>query len=121
LLFSSWPFIAVFLPITWAVFRLLQKHANREITLLWLVAASLFFYGWFKPIYLLIVLVSMAANYALGMMLAQKPWSKKKRKNLLIAGHGWAGFHILCRFISISQVIPIWRSASPRCSASACR
>lgn len=86
MLFSSWPFIAVFLPVTWVVFRLLQKHANREITLLWLVASSLFFYGWFKPIYLLIVLVSMAANYALGMMLAQKPWSKKKRKNLLVAG-----------------------------------
>ena len=86
MLFSSWPFVAFFLPVTWIVFRFLQKYATREITLLWLVAASLFFYGWFKPAYLLIVLVSMAFNYALGMMLAQKPWKQGKRRNLLIFG-----------------------------------
>ena len=63
-----------------------MRRADREIAMLWLVAASLFFYGWFKLIYLFIVLVSMAANYALGMMLAQKPWTNKKRRNLLIFG-----------------------------------
>jgi D-alanyl-lipoteichoic acid acyltransferase DltB (MBOAT superfamily) len=86
MLFSSWPFIAAFLPVTWAGFKLLQKHANREISLLWLVSTSLLFYGWFKPVYLFIVLVSMACNYALGMMLAQKPWPQKKRLRLLIFG-----------------------------------
>lgn len=86
MLFSSWIFIAFFLPVTWLGYFFLMRRADREIAMLWLVAASLFFYGWFKLVYLLIVLISMAANYALGMMLAQKPWSQKKRRNLLIFG-----------------------------------
>lgn len=86
MLFSSWPFVAAFLPVTWLVYRFLQQYANREVTLLWLVAASLFFYGWFKPIYLLIVLISMSFNYALGMILAKKQWRPAKRRNLLIFG-----------------------------------
>lgn len=86
MLFSSWPFIALFLPVTWIFFKFLQKYTTREISLLWLVAASLFFYGWFKPIYLLIVAISMSFNYALGMLLAQKPWGERKRKNLLMLG-----------------------------------
>jgi alginate O-acetyltransferase complex protein AlgI len=86
MLFSSWPFVAAFLPVTWLVFRILQKYAVREVALLWLVCASLFFYGWFKPVYLLIIVISMTFNYALGMMLAQKPWPQRKRRYLLVFG-----------------------------------
>jgi len=88
MLFSSWPFIAAFLPVTWGVFQLLQRYTPRNASLWWLVAASLFFYGWFKPVYLLILLASLLINYPLGMALAQKPWCAAHRLGFLIIGIG---------------------------------
>ncbi|MDE1152174.1 MAG: MBOAT family protein [Micavibrio sp.] len=52
----------------------------------WLVVASLFFYGWFKPVYLLILLASLLLNYPLGMALAQKPWCAGHRRGFLVLG-----------------------------------
>ncbi len=81
MLFSSWIFIAAFLPVTWGVFAFLQPRAGREMALLWVTAASLFFYGWFKPVYVLIVLVSLTFNFIVGTTLSKKP-----KKSLLAFG-----------------------------------
>ena len=59
MLFSSWIFVAAFLPVVWLTFRFLQRRHMGEAALLWLIAASLFFYGWFKPVYVFILLVSI--------------------------------------------------------------
>ena len=48
----------------------------------WLTAASLFFYGWWNPVYLLLLGGSIAFNYALGLRLS-KPGSSRL---LLAAG-----------------------------------
>jgi alginate O-acetyltransferase complex protein AlgI len=84
MLFSSWPFIALFLPVVFGVFQMLKDR--REVALCWLVAASLFFYGWFKPAYLLIVILSILFNFGLGTMLAEKNWSGSRRRSLLAFG-----------------------------------
>lgn len=81
MLFSSWIFIAAFLPVTWGIFYLLQARAGRETALLWVTLASLFFYGWFKAVYVLILLVSLTFNFIVGTALSQKP-----RKSLLAFG-----------------------------------
>lgn len=72
MLFSSWVFIAGFLPVTWLVFYYLRQKAGAEISFLWLVATSLFFYGWLKAEYVLIILVSMCFNFAIGTMLPRR-------------------------------------------------
>lgn len=81
MLFSSWIFIAVFLPIVWAVYAALEARAGRRLALLWVTAASLVFYGWFKPAYVFIILISLTANFIVGSALA-----RRRSRPLLAAG-----------------------------------
>lgn len=62
MLFNSYIFIFLFLPLCLAGFYMLQ---NRQATLakVWLTCFSLWFYGYFNPSYLLIMLCSIAGNY----------------------------------------------------------
>jgi D-alanyl-lipoteichoic acid acyltransferase DltB (MBOAT superfamily) len=46
-----------------------------------LVAASLFFYGWWNPSYLILMIISILVNFSIGKMLVQN-----KAKWLLVAG-----------------------------------
>lgn len=69
MLFNSFEFIFFFLPITLAVFFLIGKRNKHEVAISWLVLCSLFFYGWWNPAYLAIMLFSMLFNYGLGVVL----------------------------------------------------
>lgn len=66
MLFNSYIFILVFLPITIFVFFQLSRFNYEKLPIVWLVFASLFYYGWWNPIYLLLIISSMLANYFLG-------------------------------------------------------
>lgn len=65
MLFNSYAFIFGYLPVTFAGFFLLAR-INRHFAALWLVTASLFFYGWWNPVFVLLVLASITVNYAFG-------------------------------------------------------
>jgi len=70
MLFNSHEFLFFFLPAVLAGYWWLNGHAAPRIALGWLVAASLFFYGWWNPAYLWILVLSMAGNYAFGRAIA---------------------------------------------------
>jgi alginate O-acetyltransferase complex protein AlgI len=70
MLFNSYSFICLFLPITLAGFWLIGRVAPKLVPL-WLVAASLFFYGWWNPAYLALLLLSISANYLAGTAIGQ--------------------------------------------------
>jgi alginate O-acetyltransferase complex protein AlgI len=70
LLFNSYPFILFFLPVTVFGFFLLAKRGHR-FAAAWLAAASIFFYGWWNPAYVLLLLASIGLNYAFGVRLAR--------------------------------------------------
>ncbi len=72
MLFNSYSFIIFFLPITLIVFYLIGGRGHHRIAITWLVGASLFFYGWWNPIYLGLILFSMLFNYAIGVTLGLK-------------------------------------------------
>ena len=63
MLFNSPEFLFLFLPITLGMFTLLR---DAKLALLWLSIASLFFYGYWNPSYLLLLGASIAVNYLLG-------------------------------------------------------
>ena len=63
MLFSSWQFIFVFLPIAVAVFYAIPARAQ-VARKWWLLATSLFFYGWWKVEYVPLLLLSIGFNYA---------------------------------------------------------
>ena len=72
MLFNSYEFILVFLPITLAVFIGLKRIGAGHLVVPWLVAASLFFYAWWNPIYLTLIGASIAVNYTAGLLLGGK-------------------------------------------------
>ena len=88
MLFNSKEFILYFLPVAVIVFFILGP---RSIWLArsWLAAASLFFYAWWNPIYLPLLLGSITFNFSIGYYLQVYPLSIKRllsRKVLLWIG-----------------------------------
>lgn len=66
MLFNSYEFIFAFLPLTLLVFFLLGRYEKPRVAIAWLVVASLFFYGWWNPPFLLLLALSIVFNFALG-------------------------------------------------------
>ncbi|MDQ6972148.1 MAG: MBOAT family O-acyltransferase, partial [Mariprofundaceae bacterium] len=67
MLFNSIEFIFFFLPATLVVFYLLRFYQPLWMSVCWLVIASLFFYSWWNPSYLLLISASIVVNYTVGM------------------------------------------------------
>lgn len=90
MLFNSYEFILVFLPITLVVFFYIGNIGHHRVAITWLVAASLFYYGWWNPAYLSLILASMFVNYGFGVVLGRQSASEGIRtwnkKTLLILG-----------------------------------
>lgn len=66
MLFHSQPFILGFLPLCLAGFFLIGRWGGAGWGLRWLVAASLAFYAWWNPPFVLLLAGSIALNYGLG-------------------------------------------------------
>ncbi|MET1026860.1 MAG: MBOAT family O-acyltransferase, partial [Dongiaceae bacterium] len=81
MLFNSLPFILWFLPVVLAGYFVIAGTGYIGWARFWLVAASLFFYGWWNPAHVPLLIASMVANYAVGKYLAQHP-----SKTLLVGG-----------------------------------
>jgi D-alanyl-lipoteichoic acid acyltransferase DltB (MBOAT superfamily) len=73
MLFNSSSFLFGFLPVVLAGFILLSNLRQQRLAGVWLTAASLFFYGWWNPLYLPLLVGSMVFNYVLGGYLLKKP------------------------------------------------
>lgn len=80
MLFCSYVFVLLFLPVTVLGYFLLNRF-RASAGKLWLLAASLFFYGYFSIPYLFLLLGSLAVNYLLGCILF-----RHKKKWLFAAG-----------------------------------
>ena len=68
MLFNSHEFLFVFLPATLLGFYLLGR-VSRQAAILWLILVSLVFYGWWRPLNILIIGPSIIINYALASFL----------------------------------------------------
>ncbi|WGL15242.1 MBOAT family protein [Microbulbifer bruguierae] len=73
MLFNSIPFILVFLPAALIGFYALRRLDLFRISLAWLSVVSLFFYAWWNPKYLFLLLFSIIANFFLGNLIASSP------------------------------------------------
>ncbi len=72
MLFNSYIFLFVFLPVTLGGFCLLARFWGPKPAKIWLTLASLFFYGWWNPIYVVLIMASMLFNYWLGRRIASR-------------------------------------------------
>ncbi|HTB04899.1 MAG TPA: MBOAT family O-acyltransferase [Bradyrhizobium sp.] len=71
MLFNSLEFLVVFLPITTFGFWVCRRCGDVRWVILWLFACSLVFYGAWEPSYVLLILGSIAFNYAAAMRIAR--------------------------------------------------
>ena len=84
MLFSSHIFILLFLPAALLVYLLLERHQRDTWSLGWLVLASLFFYGWWSPPYVLLILISMGVNFRMGALLSRLSLRDPGKSRLLL-------------------------------------
>ena len=84
MLFNSYLYIFIFLPVVYLGFLGLTRFSSYKWVVTWLVVASLFFYGWWNPVYLGLLGVSILVNYSLGHALQRMQGDL--RKPLMIAG-----------------------------------
>lgn len=84
MLFNSDVFIFAYLPLMLVGWLWALRASDRRVELLWLLAGSLVFYAWWKPILLPLLLTSILFNFATGHLLqrAAGGW----RRLLLITG-----------------------------------
>lgn len=67
MVFSSLLFLFFYLPAVLAVYYLVPSKWRN----LWLFLVNLVFYGWGEPVYLLLMLLSIAVNYAAGLLVGR--------------------------------------------------
>ena len=86
MLFNSYIFLFAFLPLCLAGFAFLTARGHGRAALLWLLAMSLIFYGWWNPIYLFLLLSSVVANFVIGGALSRATRSGMPSPQILFAG-----------------------------------
>jgi len=77
MLFNSQIFIFIFLPLVLAGWYILNHFKRYNIALVFLVGMSLWFYGYFNPKYLLIIVTSIVINYLISFLIKKAPKQKK--------------------------------------------
>ncbi|MBP5459148.1 MAG: MBOAT family protein [Clostridia bacterium] len=89
MVFSSATFLAVFLPLTLLLYYLVGVVWTKNVTVKngILLAASLVFYAWGEPVYIVLMLLSIGFNFVVGrdMDLAKSLGEAGRAKALLIA------------------------------------
>ena len=100
MLFNSFEFVFLFLPISLiAFFSIGRNHhyIKQQIPVLWLVCASLFFYGWWKPLNLPLIVLSIVINYSLGYLLGNVIEKSTLKKATVILGIAF-NLALICYF-----------------------
>jgi alginate O-acetyltransferase complex protein AlgI len=72
MLFNSYSFLFLFLPITLLIFYGCAHLRGERLAKLWLVVSSLFFYGCWNPVHLGLLLLSMLGNFYLGILIFRR-------------------------------------------------
>jgi alginate O-acetyltransferase complex protein AlgI len=86
MLFNSYIFIFVYMPLTLAVFFALGRANQQQWATAWLVLMSLVFYGWWNPIYLILMCGSMIFNFQVGVALGRRRGDAAGARRLLAFG-----------------------------------
>ena len=89
MLFNSYEFIFVFLPVSFFLYFYLNHKRLTIAAKIWLGFASLFFYSWWNIVYLPLIIISVLFNYAIARLIVEHDEYKKiyfSKKSLLQIG-----------------------------------
>ena len=77
MLFNSYIFLYLFFPIVFSVYYILLRK-SMDLSIAWLLAASLLFYGWWDWHFVPLLLGSIIFNYSSGFAISKLPTYKNK-------------------------------------------
>jgi len=69
MLFNSYIFLILFLPIVYSLTRVIKKFKNHSIMFVWLSLASLMFYGYWDVRYVALIVFSIICNFGCGKLI----------------------------------------------------
>src|SRR5271156_1191836 len=98
MLFHTWVFFVFFL-IVYPIYLLVRR--NNRLMNLWLMIASYAFYGWWNPIYLLLLFATSAIDYYMVVMMERKQSTRKLWLIIsLVSNFGFLGYFKYSHFIT---------------------
>lgn len=121
MLFNSFSFLFLYLPVVLAGYLLLARWRPRWIAA-WLALASLFFYGYWDSRYLMLLLASIVANYWCGLKIAATVEESARRawlccalgaNLLLLAYYKYANFFVDNLSRALGEPLPFWEVVLP--------
>ncbi|HEY9647432.1 MAG TPA: MBOAT family protein [Chroococcidiopsis sp.] len=86
MLFNSFAFIFVFLPIALIGFFGIARFISAKMAIAWLAISSLAFYGYWSIAYLPLLGISIVFNYTIGSLIGRAPFQSQRSKQLLGLG-----------------------------------
>jgi len=98
LLFNSYQFIFIFLPIMFLIYFYLNSKRFTTVAKVFLLLGSLFFYSWWNINYLPLILLSIVFNYLLSDALV----TKKEPKNIFLSKKSILIFGISCNLLLLA-------------------
>ena len=84
--FNSFPFLLLFLPVTLLGFYLINRIERCKWPIVWLVGASLIFYGFWSLVLAGVLIGSVLTNYVLGRFFNSSQINKVNLKKILYFG-----------------------------------
>ena len=98
MVFSSFTFLFVFLPLVFLMYFVVKKRNYRNIVLF---IFSLIFYAWGEPVYVLLMILSIIVNYIIALKMEKATSSRKKKLMIMdvIFNLGIIGFFKYGNFI----------------------
>ncbi len=87
MLFNSYHFLFLFLPVTLLGYQVLGRFGRRAV-MLWLAAASLVFYAAWNPPIVVLLILSTLLNFLVARAISETPPDSPPRRRLLILGVG---------------------------------
>ncbi|MCF0228441.1 MAG: MBOAT family protein [Parasporobacterium sp.] len=81
MVFSSLNFLFIFLPVTLAVYLLVPQRLKNIVLLI----ASVYFYAWGEPVYVVLMLLNILFNYVAGLQFAATKNKRRRKKQLILA------------------------------------
>jgi D-alanyl-lipoteichoic acid acyltransferase DltB (MBOAT superfamily) len=85
MLFNSYPFLFVFLPVTLVGYQI-AGHFHRKAVVAWLGLMSLVFYACWHPAFLVVLLLSVAVNYTIAGLISRNIANQSASRGWLWVG-----------------------------------
>ena len=82
MLFSSNVFLYFYIPIVLLLYYLFPRKLRNPV----LFIVSLFFYGWGEPVYMLLMVATIALNFVCGALIEKKKTAGQSAKTVLVVG-----------------------------------